>query len=147
MSLEDLLTWCDDELWVDVDGDVCPVGVGGAEAVGDDALVPPRVVVLQVGEAQLGGDLATLPVEGVRHIVDTPVVDQRFIKLKLQLGSKTTENCNSPVPVVLWLTGAVLDDLRVELPLEAHLGGRGGGRAAEQRQVAPLLRINSSYKV
>ena len=80
LSLEVSLTWCDHELWVDVDGDVCPVGVGGAEAVGDDALVPPRVVVLQVGEAQLGGDLATLPVEGVRHTVDAPVVVQRPIE-------------------------------------------------------------------
>ena len=76
LSLEVSLTWCDYELRVDVDGDVCPVGVGGAEAVGDDALVPPRVVVLQVGEAQLGGDLAALAVEGVRYVVDASVVDQ-----------------------------------------------------------------------
>ena len=89
ISIIKIRTWCNDKLRVDVDGDVCPVGVGGAEAVGDDALVPPRVVVLQVGEAQLGGDLATLPVEGVRHVVDAPV-GQRSIKL--QLGTKTTKN-------------------------------------------------------
>ena len=66
---------------------------------------------------------------------------------KVKSGIKDHQKCDSPVAVVLWLAGAVLDDLRVELPLEAHLGGRGGGRAAEQRKIASLLKVYQSSLV